>query len=341
MRPFRCRLRAIGLIAALIALGGAVRFAGAQDLRAVYLVIGYSVGGGYDAYARLLSRYFGKHLPGNPTIVPQQMAGAGSLRAANYIYTVAPKDGSVFGTFSRSMGISPLVDKAEFDSRKFTWLGSVTDDNTICVSSTASPIKNWDDFLNKPSKFGGEGAGADPDIWALMYRNVFGAKTKVISGYPGTNDVVLAMERGEVDGLCGLSWSTIKTQHARWLTDQSVNFIVQEALQKEPTLASVPLATDLAKTPEQLQILKLMLVSQAMARPFAAPPDIPADRKATLLGAFDATMKDGDFLAEAQKLNFDVRPVNAGQIDKMLAEVYATSKDVIVRATKAISSEGQ
>jgi tripartite-type tricarboxylate transporter receptor subunit TctC len=341
MKRFQHRLRSVGLVAALAGLTGAVHLASAQDLRAVYLVIGYSVGGGYDAYARLLSRYFGKHLPGNPMIVPQQMAGAGSLRAANYIYTVAPKDGSVFGTFSRSMGISPLVDKAEFDSRKFTWLGSVTDDNTICVSSAASPIRNWDDFLNKPSKFGGEGAGADPDIWALMYKNVFGVNTKVISGYPGTNDIVLAMERGEVDGLCGLSWSTIKTQHARWLTDHTVNFVVQEALQKEPTIASVPLATDLTKTPEQLQILKLMLVSQAMARPFAAPPDIPADRKAALLAAFDATMQDSDFLAEAQKLNFDVRPVNAGQIDKMLAEVYATPKDVIVRATKAISSEGQ
>ncbi len=338
MKRSRPRWPAIGLAAALAALACT---AGAQDFRAVYLVIGYSVGGGYDAYARLLSRYFGKHLPGNPTIVPQQMAGAGSLRAANYIYSVAPKDGSVFGTFSRSMGISPLVDKAEFDSRKFTWLGSVTDDNTICVSSTASSIKSWDDFLNKPSKFGGEGAGADPDIWALMYKNVFGAKTKVISGYPGTNDVVLAMDRGEVDGLCGLSWSTIKTQHPRWLTDHSVNFIVQEALQKEPAIASVPLATDLAKTPEQLAILKLMLVSQAMARPFAAPPDIPADRKAALLAAFAATMKDGVFLAEAQKLNFDVRPVSAAQIDKMLADVYATPKDVIARATKAISSEGQ
>jgi tripartite-type tricarboxylate transporter receptor subunit TctC len=341
MKRLRHRPRPLGLVAALAVLAGALHLASAQDSRALYLVIGYSVGGGYDAYARLLSRYFGKHFPGNPTIVPQQMAGAGSLRAANYIYSVAPKDGSVFGTFSRSMGISPLVDKAEFDSRKFTWLGSVTDDNTICVSSAASPIKNWDDFLNKPSKFGGEGAGSDPDIWALMYKNVFDVNTKVISGYPGTNDIVLAMERGEVDGLCGLSWSTIKTQHARWLTDHSVNFIVQEALQKEPAIDSTPLATDLAKTPEQLQILKLMLVSQAMARPFAAPPDIPADRKAALLAAFDATMKDSDFLAEAQKLNFDVRPVSATQIDKMLAEVYATPKDVIARAAKAISSEGQ
>ena len=239
------------------------------------------------------------------------MTGAGSLRSANFIYSVAAKDGSVFGTFSRSMGISPLVDKAEFDSRKFTWLGSVTDDNTTCVTWNTSPIKNWDDFLNKPSKFGGEGAGSDPDIWTLLYKNVFGAKAQLVSGYPGTNDVVLAMERGEVDGLCGISWSTIKSRHPEWLTSHSVNIIVQAALKKEPEISSVPLATELTKTPEQLQIIKLLLVSQAMARPFAAPPDIPADRKAALIGAFDATMKDADFLAEAQKLNFDVRPVTA------------------------------
>jgi tripartite-type tricarboxylate transporter receptor subunit TctC len=336
--------KTIGSAAALLVLAGLACAAGVEDFykgRNVTLVIGYSVGGGYDAYARLLGRYFGRHVPGNPSIVPEQMTGAGSLRSANFIYSVAAKDGSVFGTFSRSMGISPLVDKAEFDSRKFTWLGSVTDDNTTCVTWNTSPIKNWDDFLTKPSKFGGEGAGADPDIWTLLYKNVFGAKAQLVSGYPGTNDTVLAMERGEIDGLCGISWSTIKSRHPEWLTSHSVNIIVQAALKKEPEISSVPLATELTKTPEQLQIIKLLLVSQAMARPFAAPPDIPADRKAALIGAFDATMKDADFLAEAQKLNFDVRPVTAKTIDALLAEVYQTPKDVIARATKAISSEGQ
>jgi tripartite-type tricarboxylate transporter receptor subunit TctC len=336
--------KTIGSAAALLVLGGLACAAGVEDFykgRNVTMVIGYSVGGGYDAYARLLGRYFGKHIPGNPAIVPEQMTGAGSLRSANFIYSVAAKDGSVFGTFSRSMGISPLVDKAEFDSRKFTWLGSVTDDNTICVTWNTSPIKNWDDFVNKPSKFGGEGAGSDPDIWTLLYKNVFGAKARLVSGYPGTNDTVLAMERGEIDGLCGISWSTIKTRHPEWLTSHSVNIIVQAALKKEPEISSVPLATELTKTPEQTQIIKLLLVSQAMARPFAAPPGIPEDRKAALLSAFDATMKDADFLAEAQKLNFDVRPVSATAIDAILAEVYQTPKDVIARAAKAISSEGQ
>jgi hypothetical protein len=164
---------------------------------------------------------------------------------------------------------------------------------------------------------------------------------QLVSGYPGTNDIVLAMERGEVDGLCGLSWSTIKTRHAEWLTNHSANIIVQAALRKEPEIAAVPLATDLVRNPEQLQIVRLLLTSQAMARPFAAPPDIPAERKAALIAAFDATMRDSDFLAEAQKLNFDVRPVGASTIDSLLAEVYATPKDVLARAAKAISSSGQ
>jgi tripartite-type tricarboxylate transporter receptor subunit TctC len=332
----------LGALAALLALAGIAAADSLEDFykgRNVSLVIGFSVGGGYDAYARLLARYVGNHLPGTPSIVPQQMPGAGSLRAANYIYSVAPKDGSAFGIFSRSVGITPLIDKSvDLDTRKFTWLGSVTDDNTICVTWNTSQIKNWSDFLAKPSKFGGLGAGADPDIWALLYKNVFGAKVQLVTGYPGTNDVTLAMERGEVDGLCGLSWSTIKTRHGEWLTSHAVNIIVQAALKKEPDIATVPLATNLATNPEQMQIIKLLLASQAMARPFAAPPDLPADRRALLIAAFDATMKDGDFLAEAQKLDFDVRPVTAATIDALLAEAYATPKDVLDKAARAIAS---
>src|ERR1700758_1880694 len=265
------------LVAALVAPASIAKADGVADFykgRSISLVIGYSVGGGYDAYARLLAHYIGKHIPGEPSIVPQQMAGAGSLRAANYIFSVVPKDGSVLGTFSRSMGIAPLLGQAEFDSRKFTWLGSMTDDDTTCVTWNSSPIKTWTDFLSKPSKLGGLGADADPDIWALLYKNVFGAKVQLVSGYPGTNDVVLAMERGEVDGLCGLSWSTIRSRHAEWLTNHSANLLVQAALKKEPEIAAVPLATDLVNNPEQLQIVKLLLTSQAMARPFAAPPEL-------------------------------------------------------------------
>jgi tripartite-type tricarboxylate transporter receptor subunit TctC len=344
MRKLQCAGRSLLALAALFAFSGAGGADSVSDFyknRSVSLVIGYSVGGGYDAYARLLARYIGKHIPGEPSIIPQQMTGAGSLRAANYLFSVAPKDGSVLGTFSRSMGIAPLLGQADFDSRKFTWLGSVTDDDTTCVTWNTSPIKTWNDFLNKPFKLGGLGADSDPDIWALLYKNVFGAKVQLVTGYPGTNDVVLAMERGEVDGLCGLSWSTIRTRHAEWLANHSVNIIVQAALKKEPDIAFVPLATDLATTPEQRQIIGLLLASQAMARPFVAPPEIPEDRKAALIAAFDATMTDPDFLAEAQKLSFEVHPVSAATIAALLAEVYATPKDVLGRATQAISSANQ
>jgi tripartite-type tricarboxylate transporter receptor subunit TctC len=303
------------------------------------LIIGYSVGGGYDVYARMLARYFGKHIPGNPTLVPQQMEGAGSLRSANYIFTAAPKNGSVIGTFSRSMGISPLIDKANFDSRKFTWLGSITDDNTVCLTWNTSPIKTWADFTSKPSKFGGEGPGADPDIWAQTYKNVLGAKDQLVSGYPGTNDIVLAMQRGEVDGLCGISWSTINAAHPDWMPKHLVNILVQAPISQADEIPGVPHATDLATDPEQLQILKVLMASQGMARPFVAPPGIPADRKAALTAAFDATMSDPDFLTEAKKLSLDVRPVSGAAIDKILAEVYTTPKDVLAKTIKAIANE--
>jgi tripartite-type tricarboxylate transporter receptor subunit TctC len=270
-------------------------------------------------------------------VQPQNMTGAGSLKAANYLYSAAPKDGSVIGTFSRSQGIAPLLDKAEFDSTKFTWLGSVTDEVSLCVTRQDAPVKTFRELLVTPATFGGEGAGSDPNIFALLYRNVFGAKIKIVTGYPGTNDIQLATERGEVDGLCGLSWSTLKGRYPHWLKDKKANILVQAGIKKQSELADVPSATELATRPDQTQILKLILIGQAMARPFAAPPGIPADRKAALITAFERTNADPDFLAEAQRLDLEVNPVSAGKLDALLAEAYATPKDVIAKAAKAMS----
>ena len=292
--------------------------------KTVSLLIGYSVGGG-------------KHIPGNPSVVPQNLSGAGSLKAANYLYSVAPKDGSVIGTFSRSQGIAPLLDKAEFDSTKFTWLGSVTDEVSLCVTRHDAPVKSFRELLVTPATFGGEGAGSDPNIFALLYRNVFGAKIKIVTGYPGTNEIQLAAERGEVDGLCGLSWSTLKGRYPHWLNDKKANILVQAGIKKQADLPNVPSASELAREPNQLQILKLLLIGQAMARPFAAPPGIPAERRAALIAAFERTTADPEFLAEAERLNFEVNPVTAEKIDALLAEAYATPKDVVAKAAKAMS----
>ena len=299
-------------------------------------------GGGYDLYARHLARHMGKHIPGKPTVVTQNMAGAGSLRAANFIYTAAPKDGTAFGTFSRTTGINPLLESgATFDGTKFTWLGSVTDDTSLCITWHTSPVKTWKDFVEKPVTLGGQGPSSEPDIFARLYKNVFGAPVKLVAGYPGTTEITLAMERGEVDGLCGLSWSTIKGRHTAWLRDKKINLIVQAAFKKEPEIDSqvgpVPLVMEQTRDAEKLQILKLILAAQEMARPFAAPPGIPDDRKAALIAAFDATMKDPEFLAEAKKLNIDVAPVSAGALDKLLAELYSTPKDVVRKASEAIT----
>jgi tripartite-type tricarboxylate transporter receptor subunit TctC len=193
-------------------------------------------------------------------------------------------------------------------------------------------------MLTTPFTMGGLGGGADPDIFALMLRNMFGARLKLVSGYPGTNDATLAMERGEVSGVCGISWSTVKSRHMDWVKGRQVNMPVQFGLQKEADIADVPAVIDLVKGDEQAKMARLILAGQAMARPYAAPPGIPADRRKALVAAFDATMKDPEFLADAQKMQADVNPVTAAEIEKLLAEIYATPKDIVAKAAKAIAN---
>jgi len=307
--------------------------------KTITLAIGFSAGGGYDLYARHLARHMARHIPGLPTIVPQNMAGAGSLRVANFLATAAPKDGTVFGTFTRTTAIiNPLLDMGgSFDGSRFTWLGSVTDDVSLCITWHTTGVKTWQDFISRPTALGAEGPGSEPDMFARLHKNVFGAPIRMVTGYPGTNEITLAMERGEVDGLCSLSWSTIKSRHAQWLKDKKINLISQASFRKAPELGDVPLVAEQTKDPEKLQLLKLFMVTQEMGRPFAAPPGIPADRKAALVAAFDATMKDPDYLAEAATLGLDVNPVNGKTIDALLAEVYATPKEVLKKAREAVT----
>jgi tripartite-type tricarboxylate transporter receptor subunit TctC len=304
--------------------------------KTINLAIGFTPGGGYDLYGRLVARHLGKHIPGNPQIVAQNMPGAGSMRAAQHLFSVAPKDGTALATFGRQMGITPLLNPAaKYDGTKFTWLGSVTNEVSTCVTWHTSKVKVFADLQQHPVTFAGDGPGADPDVFANLYNNVFGTKIKIVSGYRGTNPMILAMESGEMDGFCGLSWSTIKARHMRWWKEKTINILVQAAIQKETDIPDVPLALDLAKTEDQKQVLKVFLYGQEMARPFAAPPGIPEDRKAALIAAFEKMLKDPEFLAEIKKLNLDLNPISAGDIDKMLKELYATPKDILARAAQA------
>jgi len=307
--------------------------------RNITLIVGYTVGGGYDIYARVLARHMGKHIPGNPAILPQNMPGAGSLRSANYLYNAAPKDGTTFGTFGRGLAMEPLigVSHTQFDATRFSWLGSGTSEVSICVTWRDSPVKTWGDMLAKNFTVGGEGSGSDPDIFSIVIRNVFGVKLRLVAGYPGGAEVSLAIERREVDGRCGWSYSSLKLQRPDWVRDKQVNIPVQLALHKNPELADVPLITDLATTERQRQILRLVFSRQTMARPFVAPPGIPADRKQALRAAFDQTMADPEFLAEAKARGLEVNPVSGADIDKLIGEVYQTPADVVAEVRAAIA----
>lgn len=305
--------------------------------RTMPVIIGYSAGGGYDLYARVLAQYMGHHIPGNPTLIPQNMPGAGSIRAALYLYTAAPKDGSVIGTFARGMASTALIGEAKLDARKFTWLGSVTKDTSVCISWNTSPIKSWNDAMTHQFTAGGEGAAGDPDIFAKLYKNVFGAKIRLATGFPGTTDITLAMQRGEVDGLCGISWSTIKARYPEWVAQKKIRILLQAAPKRDPELPNVPMAADFAHTMEQKQILDMVIANEVLARPFVAPPGIPAGRKAVLRKAFDETMKDPAFLADARKTMIDINPVSGPEVDAIVAGLYATPKDVVQKAMRAIN----
>jgi tripartite-type tricarboxylate transporter receptor subunit TctC len=304
--------------------------------RTITMVIGYSAGGGYDLYARVLARHMGRHIPGHPRLLPQNMPGAGSLKAANFVYSLAPRDGTVIATATRGMATDPLLGDSKFDPMKFIWIGSITSETSVCATWHTSPVKTWADVFTKDFTMGGSATGSETDSFALLLRNVFGAKMKLITGYPGGNDINLAMERGEVDGRCGWSWSSIKSQKASWLEQKSISLLVQLGMEKHPDLPHVPMLLDFASTLEQRQVLKLVLASLVLGRPIFAPPEIPEDRSNALRAAFDATMRDPQFLDEAAKLDLEISPVPAAAINDLLSELYRTSKSAVEKAAAAI-----
>src|ERR1700730_1827047 len=272
--------------------------------RTVQLVIGYAPGGGYDDYARMLGRHIGRHIPGNPTVVVQNMPGAGSIRAANYLYNIAPKDGTVFGGFARGIFLDPLLGRAEamrFTPAKFGWLGSVSNDIGVCAFRSDAGIDSWADMQTRRYKIGATGAGADSDVFSNLLRKMFNLPMQLVLGYQSAAETVLAIQRKEVDGRCGWSWSTLITRNRDMLLSKQLTVVLQLADKKLEELADVPSVLDVAKDPNQHAILKLIIARQTMARPYAAPPDIPAERLVVLRNAFDLTMKDPEFLADAKR----------------------------------------
>jgi tripartite-type tricarboxylate transporter receptor subunit TctC len=309
--------------------------------KTITLPVGYSAGGGYDALARLVAHYMPRDIPGHPSIVVVNEPGAGTLTLTNRLYNVAPRDGTQFGLIARGMATEPLIgtSKAMFKPDAFTWLGSASNEVSLCVTYGGSAVKTWQDARTHSFTVGGTGSGSDPDVFAKVLRNLFGVQARLVTGYPGTPEISLAMERGELDGRCGWSWASIKWEKGDWVAENKLNVLVQLALQRAPDLPNVPLITDAAQNEEQRQILKLVFSRQEMGRPFVAPPGIPAPRRDALRSAFDQTMQDADFQAEAQKNGLEINPVSGAEIDALIAELYRLPPDVVAKAREAVEAK--
>jgi tripartite-type tricarboxylate transporter receptor subunit TctC len=329
-------LTALALTAATSAIAGDAEFYAGKSIQ---LLIGFSGGGGYDLYARTLARHLGRHIAGNPRLIAQNMSGAGSLRATNYLYNIAPRDGTTIGTFAPRVAVEPLLGRAEgaqFNASKFTWLGSISQEVSVCAFIKSAGIATWADMQTKRYVIGASGAGAESDVFPNVLRKLFNLPLRIVSGYPGGSEIILAMQRREVDGRCGWSWTSLVSRNKALLDGNAIDVTLQIGLTRDKSLPGVPLIMDLTDDPRKKAALKLIVSRQLIARPFAAPPDVPAERARILRAAFDATMKDPEFLGEAKSLNLDVDPVGAAEIEALLKEIYGSPAEITKLASELV-----
>ena len=293
--------------------------------KTVRVVVGYAAGAGYDGYARTLAAHVGKHIPGKPTVIVENMEGAGSLKSANYLFTSAPKDGTVFGTFGRGLPASELLGETDiaFKSTQFNWLGSMNDEVSVCIVRSDSKTKTLQDAMTNNVRIGATGPDDDTGFFPRFLNSLLGTKFDLKIGYPGGNDINLAMERGEVEGRCG-SWSSIVSTRPKWIEDKFITILVQMSLAKHPDLPAPPLVMDLITNAEQRQLAEIVFSRQTMGRPFAIPPGVPAERVQALRDAFDKTMKDDAFLADAKKAKQELVPKSGKEIQAIVEKIFQT-----------------
>lgn len=306
--------------------------------KSISLVIGFPPGGGYDAYARAIGGHIGGHIPGKPSIVVRNMPGASSLRAANYIYNTAPRDGTAMGAFSAGAIFAPLMgnDKAKFETAKFTWIGNAEKSTGTCAVWKNPDIMSMKDVLTKPSLFGASGATGVMSEFPRAMNALVGAHAKVIHGYAGGTGVFLAMQRGEVHGSCAMALSTLQSvRRDDWKAGRLV-VLVQNGFEPEPALEGVPHIYEFARNEDDRRAMELIFGRQALGRPLAAPPALPADVTQALRAAFDATMKDEKFRIEAKKRGLDLEPMGGEAVEKLIQRFHSYSPQVVERARKAL-----
>jgi tripartite-type tricarboxylate transporter receptor subunit TctC len=306
--------------------------------RQLTVVVGYGPGGSASFYAQALAHHVGRYLPGHPSVVVQHVPGAGGLLAANNIYNTAPRDGTVLAITGRTVAIEPLIgnSNAKFDGRKFNWIGTANVEYTTCLSWHTSPVKTLQDAMTKVLVVGGTGADATDVVFPKAVNKLVGTKLKIVVGYQSSAEMNLAMERGELEGNCGLGWTIVKLRKPEWLRQRKINILFQMAVRKHPDLPDVPLISESARTPEDRQVFDFLFAPQEMGRPFFAPPGVPPERVRALRDAFERALKDPAFLAEADKLGLEVQHGGGEAIDRLLERVYATPKEVIERV-KAVA----
>jgi tripartite-type tricarboxylate transporter receptor subunit TctC len=310
--------------------------------RQLEMVIGYSPGGTYDLYARLVARFLGNYIPGKPTIVPRNMPGAGSRAATKWVYSVAPKDGTVLATADQSLAVEQAMgDKQlDLDTTKLIYIGNPNADNNTTATWYTSGIKTIDDAKKKQVVMGATG-GSTSSQYPKAMNALIGTKFKIVIGYPGGNDVNLAMEKGEVDGRGSNAWGAWKATRSDWLRDKKINILVQIGLTKAPDLPDVPLLIDLAANDEDRAIFKLLSASSTIGRPVFTSPGVPPERVKALRDAFNAMVKDPVFLAEAEKEHFEINPVAGGDMQKIVEDIVATPKPIADRLLQIIGGVGQ
>jgi tripartite-type tricarboxylate transporter receptor subunit TctC len=303
------------------------------------IVIGYAAGG-FDLYARLLGRFLGNHIPGHPTIIAQNKPGAGSRSAANWLYNIAPRDGTVIATLSQTTPTDQALGQPgiQFDSRKFNWIGNMVVVNNILFVNASTGVATLADAKKKALAIGATGASSPSILYPQVSNNILGTKFKIVSGYPGSAEVNLAMERNEVDGHGSNSWASVKSERPDWVSSHVVNVLFQVGLKREADLPDVPLWTELAQTDRQRQVLGVLSSFIAVGRPFLTAPNVPADRVKALRQAFDETMKDPLFIEAAQKANMYLNPLSGDELQNTVERIIDQPPAVIARIKRAIET---
>ncbi|HEX2724708.1 MAG TPA: hypothetical protein VHN20_02690 [Beijerinckiaceae bacterium] len=312
----------------------------------VTMVIGSSTGGGYDLYGRLVARHIGKYIPGNPTVVPQNMIGAASLVAAQYIYNVGAKDGTAIGAIYPQVVLDQLIgDKAsiKLDPRRLNYLGSANSEVYICMVRADTPVKSLDDAMKTEVIMGATAPGSSSYDFPRLLNSVLGTKFRVVSGYPGNQQIALALEKREIDGTCGTGWSTLASARPHWLRDGFIRVIAQEGLKGSPELDAmrVPMAISYAKTPEQRQIMEIVYSQLLFGRPFVVAPEVPSERLDTLQTAFMSALRDPELLAEAKKLNLEIIAMPGPEVRAMVERLFSTPPEIVDRAKQVLQPAGK